>query len=50
VEVQSVVEALLGERDEVLDGLRRVLREELDPNLAAFSSAITPVCFTMLPF
>src|SRR5262247_1050184 len=35
VEVEAVVEALLGQGDEVLDGLRRVLREELDPNLAA---------------
>src|SRR5215475_6761405 len=36
VEVEAVVEALLGQGDEVLDGLRRVLREELYPNLAAF--------------
>src|SRR5215470_6393497 len=35
VEVEAVVEALLRQGDEVLDGLRRVLREELDPNLAA---------------
>src|SRR6267142_549362 len=35
VELQPVVEALLGERDEVLDGLRRVLRVELHPDLAA---------------
>jgi len=35
VKVESVVEALLGERDEVLDGLRRVFREEFEPNLAA---------------
>src|SRR5256885_1929797 len=35
VERQPVVEALLGERDEVLDGLRRVRRVELHPDLAA---------------
>src|SRR5262252_2656531 len=34
VEVEAVVEALLGQGDEVLNGLRRVFREELDPNLA----------------
>src|SRR5947199_198140 len=35
VEVEAVVEALLGQGDEVLDGLGRVVREELEPNLAA---------------
>jgi len=35
VEVEAVVETLLGQGDEVLNGLRRVLREELEPNLAA---------------
>src|SRR6266508_424947 len=35
VELQSVVESLLRERHEVLDGLRRVLGEELDGDLPA---------------
>src|SRR5438034_3154521 len=35
VEGEPVVEPLLGERQEVRDGLRRVFREELDPDLAA---------------
>src|SRR2546425_12304706 len=35
VEGEPVVEPLLGERHEVRDGLRRVFREELDPDLCA---------------
>ena len=35
VEAEAVVEALLGQRDEVLDGLGRVLREELEVDLVA---------------
>src|SRR5437867_60049 len=35
VEVEPVVEALLRERDEVLDRLRRIFRVELQPDLAA---------------
>src|SRR5690242_14394815 len=35
MEAEAVVEALLGQRDEVLDGFRRVLRIELDADLLA---------------